>query len=289
MTNKKPLISIILPVYNGEKYLSSAIESLLQQTYDNWELIIVNDNSTDSSQAIAEKYIAKDRRIKLVINKVNKRLPASLNIGFNNAKGELFTWTSDDNLYYPNALEKMLDILNSKYCDLVYADYRIINENSCHIADSQLKEPKYIPHCGCGACFLYKRDIHYKLGGYREEMFLAEDYDFFLRASSKYKAYHLKKNLYEYRSHDRSLTVTKQKMIWEKTLIVIENNWDGLSIEAKKNLIPRLISLPYCLDDLQKMRQCFWISIKLSVYKAIKELSLGRIIFLFFGIRLRNK
>ena len=86
-------------MYNGEQYLTQAIGSCLQQTYKNIELIIVNDCSTDATLSIAKSFADNDSRVKVITNEINKRLPASLNIGHNIAKGEFLTWTSDDNLY----------------------------------------------------------------------------------------------------------------------------------------------------------------------------------------------
>lgn len=84
-----PLVSIVLPVYNGEKYLASAIESILAQSYRNWELILVNDCSTDRSLEIMENYAGKDARIRVVQNAENLKLPRSLNAGFAEAKGNI--------------------------------------------------------------------------------------------------------------------------------------------------------------------------------------------------------
>lgn len=84
-TNK---ISVILPVYNGEKYVANAIESILNQTYHNIELIIVNDCSADNTLQIIEDYAKKDDRIKIYCNDSNQKLPKSLNIGFSKASGD---------------------------------------------------------------------------------------------------------------------------------------------------------------------------------------------------------
>ncbi|MCI5760300.1 MAG: glycosyltransferase family 2 protein, partial [Eubacterium sp.] len=94
-------ISIVMPVYNGERYLAGAIRSVLEQSYPNFELIIVNDASTDGSLKIAEVFAAKDDRIRVYTNEHNQKLPRSLNIGFSHCEGELYTWTSDDNLLLP--------------------------------------------------------------------------------------------------------------------------------------------------------------------------------------------
>ena len=99
------LVSIVLPTFNGEEFLAQSIESVLKQSYKNLELIIVNDCSTDSTPRIIEEFAKKDSRIKIIHNAINQKLPRSLNIGFNAASGEYWTWTSDDNYYLENAIE----------------------------------------------------------------------------------------------------------------------------------------------------------------------------------------
>ena len=84
----KPLVSVVLPTYNGSKWLSGSIESILTQTYKNLELIIVDDASTDSSEEIIRKYCRKDPRVKSIRHKINKKIPQSLNDGFAVAKGD---------------------------------------------------------------------------------------------------------------------------------------------------------------------------------------------------------
>ena len=81
-------VSVVMPVYNGEKYLKQSIESVIQQSYKDWELIIVNDCSTDRSRDIMQSYVEVDSRIRIVDNSNNLKLPMSLNAGFREARGE---------------------------------------------------------------------------------------------------------------------------------------------------------------------------------------------------------
>ena len=103
------LISVVLPVYNGAAHMAASIDSIINQTYTNWELIIVNDCSIDETLAVATKYAKTDSRIKVVSNEVNLKLPMTLNRGFDEANGDYYTWTSDDNMYKPNAFQKLVD------------------------------------------------------------------------------------------------------------------------------------------------------------------------------------
>lgn len=94
-----PKVSIVLPTFNGSKYIKQSVESVLSQTFTDFELIIVNDCSTDDTLSICNELKELDSRITIISNETNKKLPASLNIGFRRAVGEYFTWTSDDNLF----------------------------------------------------------------------------------------------------------------------------------------------------------------------------------------------
>ena len=128
--SEKRLVSVVLPVYNGEDMLARSIESVLGQTYKNLELIIVNDCSTDNTAKIIEKYSSLDPRIKVVNNSVNLKLPRSLNAGFDNASGYYYTWTSHDNMYKDNAISVMVETLEAKpEFDMVYADSSAIDVN----------------------------------------------------------------------------------------------------------------------------------------------------------------
>ncbi len=156
-----PKVSIVLPTYNGEKYIAEAINSIINQTFEDFELIIVDDCSIDSTYEIIDQYSKLDSRIKIIRNSTNKKLPESLNIGFKYAKGEYLTWTSDDNIYLINAISTMVDFLDSnENIQMVCADMEAIN------SDGEVIEicPPYndeliFAENNVGACFLYKYTV----------------------------------------------------------------------------------------------------------------------------------
>ena len=201
------LISIVLPVYNGEKYLASSIESCLNQTYQNIELIIVNDCSTDGTSGIINRFAEKDKRVRIINNTINIKLPASLNVGHVVAKGDFITWTSDDNYYEANAIEELLKSLLEKQVDIVYSDVLLIDYEAIKVREVNfLNFENIIFGNFVGSCFLYKKEVFERNNGYNEELFLIEDYDFWLRAIIHSKYSHLNKTLYNYRKHENSLT-----------------------------------------------------------------------------------
>jgi glycosyltransferase involved in cell wall biosynthesis len=217
------LISIILPVYNGEKHLAISIESCLNQTHRNIELIIVNDCSTDNTLQIANNYAEKDKRVKVINNENNKKLPTSLNIGHKKANGSFITWTSDDNIYEFNALEILLDELLEQNADIVYSNFSLINDKGNKIRDVQLEGIENIIFGNfIGCSFLYKKEVFERNNGYNELLYLVEDYDFWLRAILHSRYCQVKKVLYKYRIHQDSLT-NQIKLDYDKNTLWKDN------------------------------------------------------------------
>ena len=206
-----PSVSIILPCYNGERFLEDAIQSCLAQSCNDWELIIVDDASTDSTPDIITRFSAQYSRIKTILHTTNLGLPAALNSGFSSAHGKYLTWTSDDNQYRPVALAEMQKILEENAdVAVVYADYTALYDSENYSQKISVGDPSQIPISNCvGPCFLYRREVQEQLGGYDEELFLAEDYDFWLRASSEFKMQVLRRDLYLYRCHGQTLTAQR--------------------------------------------------------------------------------
>lgn len=230
-------ISIVLPVHNGAAYIADSIDSILSQTYKNWELIIVDDCSTDQTPEIIKYYQESDNRINIYTNEINLGLPKSLNTGFSFASGDYYTWTSDDNLYLPAALEKMIDFLEKEPdIMMVYADYSMIDSSGSIITEMKLSEPQYIVIGNVyGACFLYRSETAKQTGTYDPESFLAEDYDYWIRIYRQGNIRHLSENLYFYRMHSKSLTSTKQDLIRKQTYRVMEKHFPFLYETARKN------------------------------------------------------
>ena len=220
------IVSIVLPTFNRAHLIRKSIDTCLGQTLKDIELIIVNDCSTDDTANILKEYALKDGRIKVINNEINLKLPASLNRGFAAASGKYFTWTSDDNLYAPNALEVLSNALEQNPdADLVYANYNEIdaNDNVTGVAIMNDINKSFMLWKGCGACFMYKAIIHKTNNGYDPTLFLIEDYDFFLRASLQYKFIYLnRRDLYIYRNHSGSLTSLQGHAVFELQKIIVE-------------------------------------------------------------------
>lgn len=126
---QKGLVSIITPLYNGERFVDQTIESVLAQTYSDWEMIVVNDGSTDRSEAIVKEYIQKDSRIKL-FSQSNKGSAAARNNGIRRAEGQYVALLDADDLWEPFFLESQLALMKEKNTQLVYGSHKRIDENN---------------------------------------------------------------------------------------------------------------------------------------------------------------
>ncbi len=221
---KPGLVSIVLPIYNGEDYLGEAIQSVLGQTYPTWELMIVDDGSTDRSLSIAMEYAKGDERIR-VVHQENQKLPKALNHGFSLAGGEFYTWISADNRFLPEFLATMVgELRKHKKADMVFGNQYLIDEKGERITGHRWFElppnsgavcfPPATPLLNTvanntiGAAFLYRAGCEAVLGGYSPHLFLLEDYDYFMRMNSLFHIRHIaeRKPVYEYRFHPDSLT-----------------------------------------------------------------------------------
>lgn len=123
---KNDLISIIIPVYNAEKFLDETINTVLNQTYTNFELILVNDGSNDKSVDVIKKY--SDKRIKLIDNKKNKGAALSRNDGIKKSKGRYICFLDADDLWEKEKLEKQINFMKEKDCAFSFTGYEFTNE-----------------------------------------------------------------------------------------------------------------------------------------------------------------
>jgi glycosyltransferase involved in cell wall biosynthesis len=224
------VVSVVLPVYNQANMLADAINSVLGQTYPNWELIVVNDGSTDNFDDVIQPYLA-DRRIR-VFSQPNQKLPSALNNGFMRARGEYLTWTSADNIMLPRQIEVLLNALeNNPDAGLAYSDYEAIDEDGHPLGDPHwrahnrsgksptVRLPEQVTvetfhDTGdnfLGASFLWRADVQAVVGQYNESFFGGEDYDYWLRAHLVTPFVHVPEVLYRYRVHANTLNARAKK------------------------------------------------------------------------------
>nr|WP_242590614.1 glycosyltransferase family 2 protein [Enterococcus sp. MSG2901] len=205
----RPLISIAMPVYNVEiKWLEKCIDSVLGQTYENWELCISDDASTDPAiRKCLEAYQAKDERIKVIFRQENGHISLATNSALELASGEFLALLDNDDELPPSALYEVAKVLNERpELDLIYSDEDKIDSDGNRFdphfkadwSPDTLMGNNYISHLG-----VYRTSIVKELGGFRKGYEGSQDYDLVLRVTEKIPAdhiYHIDKVLYHWRT-----------------------------------------------------------------------------------------
>lgn len=214
---EKPKISVIMPVYNAEKYLIESINSVLAQTFKDFELIVVYDDSEDNSLSILNSISLNDKRIRVIYGE-NKGLANALNKGIASSKCKYIARMDSDDIALPERLKKQIDYLETNSeVDVLASGLEVFGEitekekenynqlfnvelNSKNLIENFL-ETCPIPH----PSVMFKKDVILKLNGYNETYLCAEDYDLWLRALSKgYRIEKLSEKLIKYRIHKKS-------------------------------------------------------------------------------------
>lgn len=211
----KGLVSIVMPSYNSEKYIKDSIESVLNQTYPFWELLIVDDCSTDKTVEIIKSF--KDERIKLFQNKNNSGAALSRNWALREAKGKWISFLDSDDLWLPSKLEEQLQFMIDGNISFSYTDYRVSNDGV--LSNKIITAPKKmtfrkIKHY----CYVATLTVIYdceKVGLIQvSDIKKNNDYAMWLRALSKVDGYRYSKPLSIYNKHAQSISSgNKAKLI----------------------------------------------------------------------------
>lgn len=205
-----PLVSIVLPTYNGSRFIAASVESCLRQTYRHFELIVVDGGSTDETLAIVASFA--DPRIRILAQRDNaERLPGALNLGFAHAVGEFYTWAQDDDVYMPEAIEVLVAALSDRpEAGLAYTGMWFVDEQGQVIEEPNLGPPEHLYWTNSiGHCFLYRRSVAERVGAYDVAYLMAEDYEYWLRIFTQATIVQVPGRYYSHRLHDRSLTVRR--------------------------------------------------------------------------------
>ena len=211
-SSSPPIISCVLPTYNGAKYLQKALDAISSQDFESFEVLIVDDCSTDETPTIAQAHCHRDSRFRVIRNSRNLKLPASINVGFREARGKYWTWSSDDNFHNPDAFRILSETLDRRSeVGLVYTDQILVDEFGQVTQHARAIAPGMLVFGNTvGASFLYRKAVAEQAGEYDENLFLAEDFDYWLRISQTSLIARLHEPIYNYRFHSGSLTSKRE-------------------------------------------------------------------------------
>ncbi len=252
-----PLVSVIIPVFNGEPYLAEAIESILTQTLSNLELVIVDDCSTDSSAAIVRDYAGRDERVRLVQHDRNQGSASARNSGIAASRGEFIAAMDCDDISLPQRLEKQVGFLRS------HPDIGVLGSFlQTASADMTRRQHHEYPQQHAfivlywilggrttmqGGVYMARRDVLLSVGGYEESRQLVDDKELYSRLFLQTRFANLPEALYLYRQHDQqssaSATRRQQREIED---IAIRRRWlKRLCGQASRATLERFERLHY--------------------------------------------
>lgn len=233
----KPTVSIILPVYNTAEYLRECIESILRQTYTDFECIIVDDASSDESATIIEYYATIDPRIRFLRNEVNQGIGFTRNRGLEVARGAYIANFDSDDIAFPEWIETQVSHLeNNPTIDIVGANFIFIDKrgrillqkNNFPEHDHDIKKiiPLVCPIAN--NTVVIRKKCFDEMGGYRASAHVAEDYDLWMRFREKYVFYNMQKCLVYYRVHGQNSIMRERDRIVKETLADFRNKTKNL-------------------------------------------------------------
>ncbi len=213
---ENPLVSVIINCYNGEKYLREAIDSVMAQTYESWELVFWDNQSTDSTREIVESY--KDPRIHYFYAPEHTSLGKARNLALKKVAGVYLVFLDSDDIWQKGFLEEAVSYLSQDYsCSGFYSNYEMFNATHSVINNLQKKSGYsdfrfFLSNYDVGIlCAVVKMSILKEYNIYFDERYsLIEDFDFFLKLAKVQPMYYSEKTLARYRMHEDSLTYDKK-------------------------------------------------------------------------------
>lgn len=231
-----PLVSIVIPVYNGERYLCEAIDSALAQTYENTEIIIVNDGSTDKTEELALSYGDKIR----YFSKENGGVSTALNLAISQMRGEYFSWLSHDDIYRPDKLKLEIAALSNNPLQIVYSDYDVIDGKGRTILTVNIakKYPNSDKTLGLfplltqtmNGCTLLIHKRHFqRVGLFDEKLRFTQDYDLWFKMFRDVTLIYINQSLVMMREHGQQVTHAYEQNRTES---------DALWLQMLKNITP---------------------------------------------------
>jgi glycosyltransferase involved in cell wall biosynthesis len=263
MKNFDKLISVIIPSYNSGRFLGRAIESVVNQTYKNLEIIIVDDGSVDETEKIAKAWQGKDKRIKYIKHQKNMGLAASRNTGIKNSQGEYIAFLDADDIWLPQKIETQLKKLKELNADLVFSNWYIWDpENNIKIKafdSNPIKGKKDLlkflirKNFGNSSTALLKKSSLNIVGLFDETLNSSEDYDLWIRFCQKgMKIAFVEKPLIYYRTHSEQMSANIYRMCTTRLRVF-------LKLAKERPIL--LIKLPLLLKKI----------ILLSGYKLVQD------------------
>lgn len=298
---KYPKVSVVVPAYNSENYIAEAIQSILDQNYPNTEILVINDGSTDNTMQVLQAF---DGQVK-VIEQVNSGSAVARSNGMQHSTGDYIAFLDSDDIWLPNKLESQVNFLES------HAEFGMVFSNwSCWTPDdqgvfhrrnfSQDKKEDARPMSGwlfgqliddCivwTSTVLMRREVFENIGQFDSTLRRGQDYDYWLRASTKYKIHKLDDIHAVYRIHDASVTRTPKPVNYEyivisKAMKLLKAGVPGGENVALSTIEKRLSQISFDFAYQHFYQGNMWVAIK-NLLNGIKHNPLKPKIWLYLGL-----
>ena len=213
--NKNALVSVIMPAYNSEQYIEKSINAVLNQSYKNLELIVINDCSKDNTIGVVENLAAQDNRVKLINNKVNLGCANSRNVGLQKAKGSYIAFCDSDDIWCNKKIDKQLNCIEKYDADMVFTAYEMIDSKDDHIKHRQVTEKVTLDRLLKENFIIFSTTLFKKNsinGVLFNPKWFHEDYVFLLECLQTKKIFvGINENLTKYRVHENGRSHNKLK------------------------------------------------------------------------------
>jgi glycosyltransferase involved in cell wall biosynthesis len=243
------LVSIVIPIYNSEQFLKESLESVINQTYQNIEIICVNDGSTDNSLEILKSYSDKIT----IISQENRGLASALNAGIKQMKGKWFKWFSPDDMMYTHTIETLVHTAKKYPNTIVYSNWEIIDEDSKKLRDFQESNYNELSDFEYNVRLLDGQQINVNTSLIPSTLFqkcsirelndpVAVDYDFFLHAAllCDIKFYLIQESLIKYRIHTKQLSHKNISKTLDYTSILKDDIFQHLDKSSRDKFLSEL-------------------------------------------------
>lgn len=223
---ERPLVSVIIPTYNAEKYVEEALLSIISQTYKNLEIIVIDDASSDNTKKLVSAIAKSDRRVVVYRNRINLGIGGTRSRGIKLAKGAYICWQDADDVSYPNRIALQVDFLNKNTdVGIVGGFLQFINESGESLqmrmykeTDKELRKKIFRYNPVAQPAAMFRREVYEMVGGYNESYIVSEDLEMQLRAGVKYKFGNVQEKVVKYRQINTSLTRKNLKKMELATL-----------------------------------------------------------------------
>ncbi|MEK7760951.1 MAG: glycosyltransferase [Nitrospirota bacterium] len=257
MSMQRPTVTVLMAVYNGQRYLSEAIESVLHQTYDDFEFIIVDDGSTDASGDILRAYAAQDSRIALLRHEQNIGLTKSLNEGLSIAQGVYLARQDADDLSLPGRLEAQVTYLEAHPAvGLLGTAYSVINGGGECLAtyrhpqvSTEILWQMLFHNAFCHTSVMWCRNLVEMGGGwYDERLLYSQDYELWVRLMKSTAGANLDLPLVAWRQHDANIDATSRIQQQDLANVIA---WKQICGLLKDKVITQ--------DQVRSLREWYWV------------------------------